>query len=113
MQDQMDNDLLSLFREKSRSLPEEPFLSNLVQLIERHHARQVFRKRLTLVLGLCICVFVSPLLIKSSILLSGALNQLFALAGNFLNTPAGTCAGALCALLVFVLRPKLIHIMSQ
>jgi hypothetical protein len=113
MQDQLDSNLQSLFLEKRGSLPEEPFLSNVVKLIERHQSRQAFRKKLMLVLGLCICVFFSPLLIKSSILLSGAINQLFALAGNFLNTPTGACAGALCALLVFAIRPRLIRIMSQ
>ena len=48
MQQEVDKDLQSLFEGKSRSLPEEPFLGNILRLIEKQRFRRdvLLRKRL-------------------------------------------------------------------
>jgi hypothetical protein len=102
MQDELDKNLQTLFREQSQGLPEEPFFGNMVILIKRQHSRRIFRQRLILILGFVCCVFLSPLLIKASILLSGGLNGIFMAAGNILDTPAGSLFAVLCALLLLL-----------
>jgi hypothetical protein len=101
MQEELDKNLQTLFREQSHNLPEEPFLSNMLKLVKKQHSRQIFRRRLIRILGFVCCVFLSPLLIKTSILLSGGINGVIAAAGNILDTPAGALSAVLCALLLF------------
>ena len=71
MQDELDKDLRSLFEEKCRSLPEEPFLGNTRRLIEQRQSRRIFMRRLAYLLGLACCALVSPILIEGSMALSG------------------------------------------
>jgi hypothetical protein len=106
MQDELDRNLQSLFQEKSRTLPEEPFLSDMLKLIDRHQSRRVFRQRLILVLGFACCAILSPFLIKGSILLSGAVNMILRAAENLLSTPTGMLAAALFALLVLFIKRR-------
>ncbi len=100
MQDELDKDLRSLFEEKCRSLPEEPFLGNTLRLIEKRQSRRIFMRRLAYLLGFACCALLSPLLIEGSMALSGGLNDLFRAVNGFVSTPAGMTIAALCALLL-------------
>jgi hypothetical protein len=107
MQDELDKHLQFLFQEKSCDLPEEPFLSNMLKLIQRRQSLLLFRQKLILFLGFSCFAFLSPLLIKGSILLSSGLSGIFEAAGNFLDTPAGMLSGILCSIvLVFILKRR-------
>jgi hypothetical protein len=106
MQDELDKNLQSLFHERTQSLPEEPFIGNLLKRIQRRRFRKVILQSLLLVLGLACCVALSPLLIKGSIMLSNALNAIFGHAGAFMATRTGMITSACVALLLFVLKPK-------
>jgi hypothetical protein len=106
MQDELDKDLRSLFEEKCRSLPEEPFLGNTLGLIEKRQSRRIFMRRLIYVLGLACCALLSPILIKGSTLLSGGLGALFGAVNGFVNTPMGMTSAALCALVIMFLKQR-------
>jgi hypothetical protein len=106
MLDELDTNLHSLFQEKRDHLPAEPFLNNIVKLIERRRAWRVFVQRAALVIGIIICAWVSPYMIKGSALISGGLNVLFQAAGNFIHTPTGLAAAAAGALLLFLFKRR-------
>ena len=111
MQDELDKNLRSLFEEKCRSLPEEPFLGNTLKLIEKRQSRRIFVRRLAYVLGLACCVLLSPLLIKGSMVLSGGLNALLGAVNGFVNAPMGMTTAALCALLLLFFKQR--HVSSS
>jgi len=108
MQDDLDQNLHSLFEEKRQDLAEEPFLGYMLKLIEKRRFRRIFIRRLLLLLGFACCILLSPVLIKYSILLSGALNALFETAGNLCSTPTGMITTALCAVLILIFNRRLI-----
>jgi hypothetical protein len=106
MQDELDKNLQSLFEEKCRSLPEEPFLGNTLRLIEKRQSRSLFMRRLAYVPGLAGCVLLSPVLIKGSMMLSGGLNTLFSAVNGFVNTPMGMTSAVLCTLLLLLFNRR-------
>ena len=85
----------------------------MLKLVKKQHSRRIFRQRLIRILGFVCCVFLSPLLIKTSILLSGGINGVIAAAGNILDTPAGTLSAVLCALLLFFFMRRQIFRLVQ
>jgi len=109
MQDEVDKDLQSLFEGERRSLPEEPYLGNILRLIERRRFRRVCMQWLILVLGFLCCALISPILIQGSILLSNGLNRFFESASNFLATPEGLITAALGVLLLLIFKRRLIY----
>ena len=106
MQDELDKKLQSLFEAKSGSLSEEPFLGNMIRLIEKRQSRRIFMHRLFYVLGLACCALLSPLLIKGSMVLSGNLNALLGAINNFVNTPVGMTSAASCALVILFVKQR-------
>jgi hypothetical protein len=106
MQDELDRDLRSLFEEKCRSLPVEPFLGNTLRLIEKRQSRRIFMRRLIYVLGLACCALLSPFLIKGSMVLSGGLNALLGVVNGFVNAPMGMTSAALCALVILFFKQR-------
>lgn len=108
MQDELDKDLQSLFLERSQNLPEEPFLSRTIEIIQKRHSRRVFLQRLILAIGICFCAFLSPVIVRGSILLSSVFNRLFNCAGEFLDKPAVMAAAVVCTLLVLIVKRRLI-----
>jgi hypothetical protein len=106
MQDELDKDLHSLFQEKRNSLTEEPFLGNMLKLIEKKRARRVFAQRIVLGIGIIIVAFLSPYLVKGSALMSDGLNALFETAGSFMASPRGLACAACCALLIFIFKRR-------
>ena len=109
MQQEVDKDLQSLFEGKSRSLPEEPFLGNILRLIERQRFRRVCMQWLILVMGLLCCALMSPIFIKGSILLSNGLGRLFESAENFFAAPEGMIAAVLGGLLFLISKRRLLY----
>lgn len=103
MQEELDENLRSLFREKSPDLPQDPFVGNALKLIKKQHSRQILMRRLIFVLGFACCIVLSPFLIKGSILLCSYLNAIFEAAGSFLDKPTGILAGGLCCALLFLI----------
>jgi hypothetical protein len=109
MQDELDKDLQFLFQEKSRNLPEEPFLDNMRKLVERRQFQRSLMQ-FTMLLSILLCgARFSPILIKYSIMLSGVLNAFFEAAGNAFSMPAGMAAAGLGALLVFIFKSRRIR----
>jgi hypothetical protein len=106
MQDELDKNLKVLFEQRSRDLPEEPFFGNMLKLIERRRAQQVFMRRLAYVLGFACCVLLSPLLIKGSVVLSGGIDTISIAVGNLLNTSTGMFIAALGSLLFLFYRRR-------
>jgi hypothetical protein len=106
MQDELDKNLQSLFEERSGNLPEEPFLGNMLRLIEKRQARRVFMQRLIYALGLACCALLSPHLIKGSMVLCGGLNALLGVINGFVNTPMGMTSAALCALVILFFKQR-------
>ena len=109
MQAEVDKDLQSLFEEKSRGLPEEPFLGNILKLIEKRRFRRVCMQWLILILGLLCCTLISPIFIKCSILLSNGLGRLFEYAENFLATPEGMITAVFGGLLFLIFKRRLLY----
>jgi hypothetical protein len=104
MQEELDKDLQSLFREQSRNLSEEPFLSDTLRLIKKCRARRVLEQNLILLLAVSVCALSSRVFIKGSMLLSGYLDWIFKTAELFIDRPAGMLIIALCgavSLLIF------------
>jgi hypothetical protein len=109
MQDELDKSLQSLFQGESQNLPEEPFLTNIIRLIQKQHSRRVFEQRLILVLGLACCALLSRFVIKLATQLSSHLDSIIRAAGDVLDKPAGMLTAAICCtLLLFLFRRKLI-----
>jgi hypothetical protein len=109
MQDELDKNLQSLFREQSQNLPEEPFLANTLALIKKHRSRKIFQQNLILLLVVAFCALLSRFLIQGSILLSGYLDWVYEATAMFLYKPAGTLFAALCcAVLLLIFRRRLI-----
>jgi|WetSurMetagenome_2_1015567.scaffolds.fasta_scaffold51634_2 hypothetical protein len=109
MQDELDKDLQSLFREQSRNLPEEPFLSDTLRLVKKRRARRILEQNLILLLAVIVCALSSRLIIKGSILLSGYLDWIFKLAELFMDRPAGILIIALCsAISLLIFRRRII-----
>jgi hypothetical protein len=106
MKDELDKNLHSLFQEKSNSLTEEPFLGNMLKLIERKRARRVFAQRAFLGIGMIIVALLAPYLVKASALLSVRLNSLFEIAGGFMASPRGIACAASCALLIYIFKRR-------
>ena len=105
MQDELDSDLKALFEERSRSLPEEPFLGGMLKLLERRRSRRILLRRLAYALGFAGCVLLSPFLIEAATMLSFGVNRLFGAVNQFVNTSLGMSI-ALIALLFFRFRPR-------
>lgn len=103
MQDELDKSLQLLFQEQSRNMPEEPFLSGMFRMVEKHRRRQAFLHKLSAFLGFVCCALLSPFLIKTSIILSEYIARIFDAVGKFLDSPAGILAMALCGTILFVL----------
>ena len=108
MQDELDRNLQSLFRRHSQTLPEEPFLRNMLKLLEKQQARRIWKLRLVQAAAFACCALLSPFLIKGSEMLSDGLNLLFNMAEAFIATPAGMIIAGLCALPFLIFNRKLI-----
>jgi hypothetical protein len=109
MQDELDKDLQSLFREQSRNLSEEPFLSDTLRLIKKHRARRVLEQNLILLLAVIVCALSSRSIIKGSILLSGYLDWICRTAELFVDRPVGILIIALCgAVSLLIFRRRII-----
>jgi hypothetical protein len=109
MQDELDRGLQSLFREQSRNLPEEPFLSDTLRLIKKRGTLRVLEQNLILLLAVIVCAISSRFIIKCSIFLSGYLDWIFKTAGLIMDRPAGTLIVALCcAVLCLIFRRRII-----
>jgi len=108
MQDELDKELLSRFREQHRTLAEDPFRSTLLRVIVKRQSRRLFVRKLISVLGFACCALLSPFLIKGSILLSGGLNAIMSATEAFLSTPPGSQLAALSALLVLFFNRRYI-----
>jgi hypothetical protein len=106
MQDELDKNLHSLFQERRSSLPEEPFLGNMLKLIERKRAQRVFARRAVLVLGIIIIALLSPYMIKGSAIISGGLNAFFEITGSLMASPRGITCTAFCVLLIFIFKRR-------
>lgn len=106
MQDELEKNLHSLFQEKRNSLTEEPFLDNILKLIERKRARRVFAQRAFLGMGIIIVALLAPYLIRGSALLSVRLNSLFEIVGDFMASPRGIACAACCALLIYIFKRR-------
>lgn len=108
MQDELDRNLQSLFRQHSQTLPEEPFLRNMLKLLEKQQARRMWKLRFVQAAAFACCALLSPFLIKGSEMLSGGLNLLFNMTEAFIATPAGMIVAGLCALPFLIFNRKLI-----
>lgn len=108
MQDDLDRNLQSLFLEHNQSLPEEPFLTNTIKLLEKQQARRVWAQRFAFALALFCCFLLSPFLLKGTELLSSGLDLLFNATGAFMARPVGMLITGLCALLFLIFNRKLI-----
>ena len=109
MQNELDKDLQSLFREQSRNLFEEPFLSDTLKLVKKHRARGVLEQNLILLLAVIVCALSSRFFIKGSMLLSGYLDWIFKTAELFMDRPAGILIIALCsAVSLLIFRRRII-----
>ena len=106
MQDELDQNLQSLFHEKNQDLPEEPFIGSVLKRIQRRRFRKIILRSLLLVVGLACCAALSPLLIKGSVVLSNTLNAILGHAGAFLATRTGMITAPCLALFLFVLKPR-------
>jgi hypothetical protein len=106
MQDELDQNLHSLFQERRNSLSEEPFIANTLKLLEKKRARRVFAQRVILGIGIIIIAVLSPYLVKGSTLISSGLNILFEIAGGFMASPRGIACAAGCALLIFIFKRR-------
>jgi hypothetical protein len=106
MQDEMEENLQSLFHERTQKLPEEPFIGNLLKRIQRRRYLKTVLQSLLLGAGLACCAALSPLLIKGSIVLSNTLNGIFARAEVFFATRTGMITVACLTLLLFILKTK-------
>jgi hypothetical protein len=104
MRNEIDSGLQALFEEKSRGLPEEPFLSNVLKIIERKRRRRIVMRRLAYAIVLVVCALLSPLLVRGSMVLSSGLNAAFNAVNGFVDTPAGMFTAGLLALLYLFFR---------
>jgi hypothetical protein len=100
MQDELDKSLQLLFQEQSRNMPEEPFLSGMFRIIEKHRRRRAFLQALIPFLGFACCAVLSPFLVKGSVILSEYIAWIFNMTGNLLDRPAGRFATALCCIVL-------------
>ncbi len=109
MQDEFDRNLRLLFEEQSRKLPEEPFLSKMLLTIRSQQSQRTFIKQMLIpLLGFAICALLSPLLIRSSLLLSNYLNTMIDAAGGLMDKPTAIWTGLLsCILLLWLLKRRL------
>ncbi len=89
MRDELDKNLQSLFEEKSRSLTEEPFLGNILRLIEKKRRSRRVVRWLAYVLGFACCAYLSPFLIKGSVVLSAHLRDIFSAINSCVTSPVG------------------------
>ena len=109
MQDELDKDLQSLFREQSRNLSEEPFLSDTLRLVKKRRAWRILEQNLILLLAVIVCALSSRFFIKGSMLLSGYLDWIFKTAEFFMDRPAGILIIALCgAVSLLIFRRRII-----
>ena len=108
MQDDLDRNLQSLFHEHNQNLPEEPFLTNILRLLEKQQARKIWERRLAFMLALFCCFLLSPFLLRGAELLSSSLDLLFNSISALLITPAGMLIACLCALPFLIFNRKLI-----
>jgi hypothetical protein len=103
MQDELDKDLQSLFREQRRDLIEEPFLSDTLRLVKKRRAWRILEQNLILLLAVIVCALLSRFIIQGSMLLSGYLDQIFKTAEFFMDRPAGIPIIALCSAVSFLI----------
>lgn len=106
MQDELDKNLQALFQEKRRRLPEEPFLGNMLRIIQRRQSRRIFIQRLLWILVFAYCAGLSPFLIKGSVLVSIGLNAFIGKAGAFMATPIGMGTAAFGLLLLGIFKRR-------
>lgn len=106
MRDELDKNLQSLFEEKSRSLTEEPFLGNILRLIEKRRGRRRVVRWLAYVLGFACCAYLSPFLIKGSVVLSAHLNAFFSAINGFVSSPVGMSVVVFIIIFVFFRRRR-------
>jgi len=107
MKSDLDKDLKILFEKHTQALPEEPFVSRTLSPLKRRQSRRLFMQRFILVLGFACFAYLSPFLIKGSILLTNGLNKFFELTGNHLASPAGMLIAGIAALSFLLLKRRL------
>jgi hypothetical protein len=108
MQDDLDRNLQSLFHEHSQNLPEEPFLTDLIKLLEKEQAWKIWERRLVFLLALFCCFLLSPFLLRGAELLSSGLDLLFDATCSLIATPKGMLIAGLCALPFLIFNRKMI-----
>lgn len=108
MQNDLDGNLQSLFHEHHQALPEEPFLGNMMKLLEKHQARRIWKQRLAWTPAFACCVLLSPLLVRGSVLLSSSFDSFFDATSQFIATPMGMLVAGLCILPVLILNRTLV-----
>ena len=104
--DDLDHDLQSLFRDSSRRLDVEPFLSSTLKRIERRRSYRVLGGLLLRVCAFVAIAVLSPALIRGSVWLSNSLKELFDFGGNVLSTPRGTLLAVLLVLSVLLVNAR-------
>ena len=107
MPNELDTRLQSMFEEQGRGLPEEPFLANTLKLIEKKRSRRMFLRRLAYLPGIACCAFLSPFLIKGSVVMSGGLDAAFAVVNGIVNTIPGMSIAVIALLIVFSRRRQI------
>jgi len=104
MPDELDVDLKALFEEESRRLPGEPFLGDMLRLLEKRRFRRIMLRRLAYVLVLACAAGLSPFLIDASTMLSLGVNELFSAVNRLVNTSAGMSIALVVLLLILFRR---------
>jgi len=111
MRDDLDNDLLQLFEEKSPELPEEPFRAELRLRIEKARAGYGRIYWLLTVLALAVCAAVSGFIIDGVTLFCGELNRVLQSSGELLTSPIGWAVVASAALLSLLFRRRFLSML--
>ncbi len=95
--DPIDPKLRALFEREHAHVPDEPFSKFLMQRVAAERRRRLVARRVLQIAGLAAVVVLSPLLVAASQAASASLDALFALVEEWLSTPGGMLAAALCA----------------
>ena len=101
-----DDALRAFFAREHRHVAEQPFLRDTLKRVAAARARRAWTKRALQAAALVAVIVLSPWLIEASSLLSAKLDELFALVGERLGTPAGIAVVALAVAVVVVLRRR-------
>ena len=97
---EFDPKLAARFRDTHAHIPEDPFVGATLKRIAADHARSTATRRVLQVAALVAVIAASPWLIQGSALLSGVLDQAFALASGWLARPAGITIAALVGVVI-------------